>query len=292
MPVHPPSSDKNSTQVSRTLLVVAHPGHELRVHNWLETARPQVWVLTDGSGRSGRSRIDSTNRVLEAAGAVPGPVYGAFTDVDLYDNVLNFDHRVFTDVVECLANVIIQNRIEVIAGDAEEGYNPAHDVCRLIINAAIKLAQTRSGTAIHNYDFTLMGAPGRCSEQLSAESLWINLDDAALERKLSAAGSYPELRAEFEAAVSGVDHETFRNDPNLAQRVRTVFGVTEVNDFRTECLRPVSFHCSAETPDHVPFYELYGERQVQAGHYQHVLRYREHVLPLAATLDAHVKRNS
>ena len=279
MPSHSPS----------TLLVIAHPGHELRVHNWLETVRPEVWILTDGSGRSGNSRIDSTNRVLEAAGAVPGRLFGTVTDVDLYDNVLNFEHHIFTDAVEDLADTIIQNRVEVIAGDAEEGYNPAHDICRLIINAAVKLAQTSSASTIQNYDFTLMGSPSRCPESLRAESLWLELDDSALTRKLSAAVNYPELRAEVESAVNGVDHEAFRNDPVLAQLIRTSFGVTEMHDFRTECLRPINLrHNKYE----VPFYELYGERQVQAGHYEHVLRYRKHVVPLAEALDTHVKRNS
>ena len=60
----------------RTILFIAHPGHELRVHGWLEAMAPEVWILTDGSGHSGRSRIDSTTRVLEPTGAVPGPVYG------------------------------------------------------------------------------------------------------------------------------------------------------------------------------------------------------------------------
>ena len=43
---------------------------------------------------------------------------------------------------------------------------------------------------------------------------------------------------------------------------------------------------------HRPFYEEYGERQVKAGHYTQVLRYREYMLPLAAGLEDHVKRNS
>lgn len=284
--------NSSSTQALRPLLVIAHPGHELRVHNWLETVRPEVWILTDGSGRSGNSRIDSTNRVLEAAGALPGRVYGALTDVDLYDNVLNFEHRIFTDVVERLANRIIQNHIDVIVGDAEEGYNPAHDICRLIINAAVKLAQTTSKSALRNYDFTLMGSPSRCPESLTSESLWLRLDDSALSRKLSAAVNYPELRAEVEAAVNGVDHETFRSDQKLAQLIRTSFGVTEVNDFRTECMRPVTLqHSAIQSEYEVPFYELYGERQVQAGHYEHVLRYREHVVPLAEALEAHITRN-
>jgi hypothetical protein len=32
----------------KAALVVAHPGHELRVFHWLRLARPCVFVLTDG----------------------------------------------------------------------------------------------------------------------------------------------------------------------------------------------------------------------------------------------------
>jgi hypothetical protein len=33
-----------------------------------------------------------------------------------------------------------------------------------------------------------------------------------------------------------------------------------------------------------PFYETHGERQVAAGHYRRVLRFREHFLPAARAL--------
>jgi len=56
------STSKKST------LVIAHPGHELRVCHWLELAQPTVFILTDGSGRSGKSRLGSTTKVLEQAG--------------------------------------------------------------------------------------------------------------------------------------------------------------------------------------------------------------------------------
>jgi len=134
----------------RALLVIAHPGHELRVHGWLETQRPEVWVLTDGSGRSGRSRIDSTTRVLHATGGVPGAVYGTMTDADLYQSVLRFEHSRFTEMVGQLAARMMRNNIECIAGDAAEGYNPAHDICRLVIDAAARLAKRTTQPPIAN----------------------------------------------------------------------------------------------------------------------------------------------
>src|SRR4051795_6818486 len=204
------------SQQQRAILVIAHPGHELRVHGWLESTRPAVWILTDGSGHTGRSRIDSTTRVLEATGAAPGSVYGFMTDAVLYDAVLGGNPRPFIDVVDKLAAAILHVHVDCIAGDAEEGYNPGHDTCRLIINAAVRLAQRKSSQPIRNYDFTLFGPPDQCPQELRDHSLWLNLDDESFARKLSAARNYPELQAEVETALNGAHR------------------------FRIECRRPVN----------------------------------------------------
>ena len=272
----------------RTILMIAHPGHELRVHGWLETALSEVWILTDGSGRTRRSRIDSTTRVLEATGAARGPVYGDMTDGDLYEAVLGLDHRRFKEYVNLLAEELIRKEIDYVAGDAAEGYNPAHDICRFVINAAIRLVKRKTTKQIANYDFTLAGAPGQRPEDLRARSLWIDLDDAALARKLSAAENYPELQAEVASALNG---ETFHQLLDLAERARATFGVTNASNFRVECLRPINGD-TVPASNHVPFYEAYGEKQVMTGNYSEVIRYREHLLPLAAALDRHVEESS
>jgi hypothetical protein len=273
--------------------VTAHPGHELRVHGWLETACPDVWVLTDGSGRTQRSRIDSTTRVLEATGAVPGPIYGQMTDADLYQAVLSFDHCRFTELVDQLATSLMRPDVDFVAGDAAEGYNPAHDICRFLINAAIRLIQRKTRKQIANYDFTLAAAPERCPEEARTNSLWLELDGSAFARKLLAARNYPELQTEVESSLSG-GNETFRQHYDLAEQARSTFGVTDENSFRVECLRPVNAYLAspASLNGDIPFYEAYGEKQVRAGNYTHVLRYNEHMLPLAAALDAHVERSS
>jgi hypothetical protein len=291
MPVHAREHHAARDKQPRAFLVIAHPGHELRVHRWLETARPEVWVLTDGSGRTGRSRVDSTTRVLQATGASSGAIYGQMTDRDLYHAMLNLNHQRFTNLVDQLAAALIREEVDCIAGDAAEGYNPAHDVCRLIINAAARLVERKIDKRIANYDFNLVRAPGDCSELLRAESLWLRLDDAAFARKLSAARNYPELQAEVDAALHGTPNKNFPEDSALHERSRFTYGVTETNNFRVECLRPVNSHLTTSFTNEKPFYEAYGERQVAAGHYTQVLRYREHVLPLAAKLDAHVERS-
>jgi hypothetical protein len=294
MPAYSQVYHSASDRGRRATLVIAHPGHELRVHGWLETARPNVWVLTDGSGHTQHSRIDSSTRVLEAAGATPGPIYGQMRDVDLYNAVLSFDYRRFTDLVDQLATVLIRDDVDFIAGDAEEGYNPAHDICRSVINAAVRLVERKTKKQIANYDFTLVSAPSRCPEEVLADSLWLNLDEPAFARKLAAARNYPELQAEVDSALNGAGNETFRQHSDLVERAHSTFGATHAHNFWVEWLRPVDAHIASliSSNGDAPFYEAYGDKQVIAGHYANVLRYREHMLPLAAALNSHVERSS
>src|SRR3954466_6543736 len=95
---------------SPAALVIAHPGHELRLHHWLETATPRVFVITDGSG-SGQSRIQSTIDVLKATGCTPGTIMAALTDHEIYQMLLSGDvDRVFAMTLE-LADSFVDHGI-------------------------------------------------------------------------------------------------------------------------------------------------------------------------------------
>ena len=247
----------------RAALVIAHPGHELRVHHWLETARPLVFVLTDGSGRTAQSRLASTSKILAQTGATPGLIFGRFTDASLYAALLGGQREVILSLLDELADALIAFQIDFVAGDALEGYNPSHDLCRHLIGAAVELARRRSHREISNYDFLLTGRPDECPVEHRHHAIKLFLDVAALERKLAAAQGYPELLHELNEAVRQ-------------------FGV---NPFTTEWLRPVDNRTGLQPAENeIPFYETYGEKQKAAGHYQHVIRLSEHLLPLARAM--------
>lgn len=250
------------------VMIVAHPGHELRAHGWLEITRPHVFVITDGSGGAGEARINSTTRVLDAAGARPASIYGRYTDKEIYAAILDGKYGLFISLVDEMADALATLRPAVVAGDAVEDYNPTHDVCRLMINAALEKLWRKTGDRPRSLDFLLVGSPDACPEQLRAESVWLTLDDSALDRKMTAARGYPELAAEVEMAIARTGG---------------------VEPFRTECLRPVcGAWPSSEPRAKPPYYEEYGAKQVAAGRYDRVLRYVDHVLPLADALRRHV----
>jgi len=245
----------------KTALVIGHPGHELRVFHWLEITQPAVFVLTDGSGRSGISRLSSTTRILEQVGASRGSLYGPLTDGAAYDAILNQEFGVFIGLMRRLARSLIDDGVTCVVGDALEGYSPTHDVCRLLTGAAVEIVQNTTGRAVEYFEFLLDGRPDSAMTSPD-QDLRLDLDDEAFARKIAAAQSYRELESEINEAIT-------RN---------------QLDAFRVECLsrvpnRPLDF-----APEHKPYYELYGEQKVSSGHYTHVIRHREHLIPLTHAL--------
>jgi hypothetical protein len=247
----------------RAALVVAHPGHELRVHGWLERAKPVVFVLTDGSGRTGASRLAWTTRVLENAGARPGPVYGTLSDRDLYDAVLEHDYALFEHLARTLSDALLGFEVDYVVGDLDDGHNPSHDVCRFLIEAAIALVKRRGGSTLGNFDFVLVGRPDAWPGG-AAGTVCLPCDDDSLERKLEAARGYLPLADEVATALAEVGQE----------------------GLRTEILRRRPLHTRPRAAARSRYYERHGADEVAAGHYPRVLRYREHVLPLEHRLAA------
>jgi hypothetical protein len=250
--------------VSNSALIVAHPGHELRVFGWMEQERPLYCSLTEGSGGAATSRIASTTRILEQVGATAGPVYGRYADRDVYRLLLDGRIDVFVEMAQELAAALIAGGIDCVAGDAAEGFNPSHDVCRFLIDGAVAAAQSHTGRKIRNLDFVLDSSPAGCPEALRGDAIWLRLDGAALDRKIEAAMHYAALRDEVQAAL-----QRFGKDA-----------------FAVECLRPSTTALMIEQfEQELPAYERYGDIRVREGRYREIIRYRQHVLPVRAAID-------
>lgn len=248
-----------SLQDRPAALVIAHPGHELRVYRWLSWARPRVFVFTDGSSRSGQSRLHRTTSILNKLGSRPGSIYGRLTDAEIYAAILNRDTTLFCKMADELASELISHKIEYVVGDAFEGYNPAHDVCRMVTNAAIRIASFAS-PGIENFEVLLVNN-GFNPTFPSANTFRIELDEDMLAQKLADVNAYSEL---------AVDADRILKDEGV-DTLRTEYLRRAVNDANDSFKEP-------------PYYETFGEARVAAGYYKQVIRYRDHVVHIAAAL--------
>jgi len=226
----------------------------------MEVHRPLYLCLTDGSGGDAASRLASTTNLLARVGARPGSIYGRFSDKNVYRLLLERRVDVFVDLLNELAGNLIDAGVECVAGDAMEGFNPGHDICRALIDSAVAAVQTRTGRALENYEFAVHNNPASDTE---GALIRLDLDDDAFDRKIAAAMTYREIKDDVENAMERFGREAFA----------------------VECLRPSSTRAMLEqfetTP---PRYESIGESRVREGRYREVVRYHEHVAPVFRAL--------
>ena len=116
------------------------------------------------------------------------------SDLEVYSAILNGDSKLFAGLVEELAQAFVDEQIEYVVGDATEGYSVTHDICRVMIDAAVDLAERRHGHHVANFDFLVVGPPDECPDELRNEAIRIELDDESFARKVNAALAYsPKL---------------------------------------------------------------------------------------------------
>jgi hypothetical protein len=250
------------------MLFSAHPGHELRVYGWLRRARPAACYLTDGSGADGVPRLQQTSALLASVGAVPGPMYGMMSDQAVYAALLDGDGVVFCDLARRLAALLSAGAYATVVGDAAEGYNPSHDVARMLIDASVALAR-KAGAHIDNFAFPLVGHPHEPPLHCRLGPEPVSLDEATLQRKIDVARAYAResgaiLKSEVDTAIEQFGVDAFKSERMFI-----------AND--SEALDELF-------DDAPPFYETYGERQVAAGRYTAVIRWSQHVRPVAHAL--------
>jgi hypothetical protein len=243
-------------------LVIAHPGHELRIFRFVELYKPRVYVLTDGSGSAGSSRLHNTIGILKECGASISPIMGYYTDKEIYRIILEKDYSSLTALGLKMLTDFHENNIQVIVGDAVEGFNPTHDLCRYLTNLIIAVKEAKDGIEMLNFEFLLDGLMRE-----EDASLVVRLDDDSFNRKRKAAEGYAELAYELQSAIQK-------------------YGSTP---FMAECLRKVvSPDILSSWGNGMPFYEQYAIEKVNSGVYKKAISFQEHLLPLIHHLSANL----
>ena len=119
--------------------------------------RPVAFVLTDGSGGNGASRLRGSSALLANLGARAGPLFGRHTDRELYGHLLRGEHAPFlawaAELVECLR----AEAVDCLVADPADGHNPLHDVCRLIADRAVAVLRGE-GREVESLAFVLVEA--------------------------------------------------------------------------------------------------------------------------------------
>lgn len=235
----------------KTILLLAHPGHELRLFHWMERVRPVVCILTDGSGGNQSSRTKYSRETLAAAGAEPGPVFCQMSDRDWYDAILAGDATPFRNVANVIFEIVKDETAVTVVADAVDGYNPVHDLTSAIGKALAARITANGAIVTHLVSAAVPGVAG-------GSKIEMLLDPAARERKVAALRAYTPLAEEarriLEQAPESFGCEVLiRQDFNWEERVE-------------------------------PLWETFAKERVSAGRYANLITYGDHVLPIARAI--------
>ena len=245
-----------SNRSTPSALLVAHPGHELLLHHWLEREHPLVFVLADGSGGNGQDRCAASARVIREAGASIGPVFGFASDKRWYAAILGGERDLFDRARRLIAAACRDAQVRRLVTDSVELYNPMHDLCNALAVGVVREIR-HAGGEIELLDYALEHP----ELKTGPARLELSLPPDALQRKLAAVDSYLQLIAEVER----------RDWPTSA------YGWVRLYARDADCGWP------AEPADE-PFYERFGRRRIEEGLYRELITYRAHVRPLAMAL--------
>ena len=237
-------------------LVVAHPGHELLLHHWMELCHPLVFTLTDGSGSRGESRTAHSARIVSTVGGTLGSVFGEAPDREWYAAIVRGDCLFFRRIAQRISAECVEHGVDYLVTDSVEYFNPMHDLCAALAGAVARCIATATGREVGLFDYAIKRTD---SDPVQASAV-IHLDRDALERKRAAAASIPPLAGEVARHGEREAHAR-------------------------ECLRtvPASRAWPPRAPDE-PFYERVGRRRIAEGCYGALITYEEHVRPLALDL--------
>ncbi|WP_378175942.1 hypothetical protein [Aquimarina sp. SS2-1] len=242
----------------KTLLFIGHPGHELLAHKFLSVYKPDVVFLTMGSGSNDSPRIQQSIDLIESLGLNVYYPFEPFTDRQIYDLILSHSVDSFHSVKSALKEFIVSHNIEMIVGDALEGFNPSHDVCRYLINATV--FDLKDKVLLKNYDFFQEDVRMNRSASKKPEDITLELDETELQNKMAASLNYPEIKLEVDKFVEHYGVEFFN-----IEYFRKVNDPLKIKNWNTE----------------FPFYEEFGRKRIKEGTYSELISFKEHMEPLA-----------
>jgi hypothetical protein len=230
-------------------LIIAHPGHELRLFDWMERERPLVFILSDGSGGAQSSRLDYSVSAIHGAGATLIEGSGQRSDREWYAAILAGDIRAFTKTADAIAAAAMQ--APLVVSDAADGYNPLHDLCQAIASAVV------ARIARHSKAPEFLVSPAIATAMGTPSIAWKLEDEAARRKQLAVSTNMP-----------------------LAEEAARLLAEAPDALYTEQLLVPTFDWPENWTPE----WEAFGRKRVNEGRFAAPITYRDHVLPIAKAL--------
>lgn len=239
----------------KPLLLIAQPGHELKILGWLKTYLPDVVILTQGEGSTGSARLDQSLLLIHELGLrIRTDCLPPLSDQEVYRSILMQQGALLlNNWFKTLYTFIKEEHITALVADSAEGYNPIQDLCRVLANQlTARLCQ--EGYEILNLEFPLLEHPQHAKHN-NAPKIEIHLSPEQLRNKIDLARQYGA------------------GDQRLAEKIEMGFARFGEEAFKIESFYPAQMtdYEKNKLPDLKPNFEIIGEERKQEGVYQAVI---------------------
>lgn len=239
-------------------LSIAHPGHELRLHGFLEQAKPFIFVLTDGGDPK---KINSMNNylgyiyrhthvigntekardvlyIMEYTKDEKGKKY--LTDEEINIEIQNGSVDFFELYIKKMANLFIFNKVDHVVMDAAEGFFAVHDICHIMTKLAVQLVEKITGKKITMFEFNTYA---RVEQGMNEDCTLIELGVEAQDEKMKHIIQYhptvfEELKQNLPVNMELVNE--FLQMQGGYENIKDILLTLNADFFYYEALRPVA----------------------------------------------------
>lgn len=213
-------------------LAIAHPGHELRLHGFLEQVKPFVFILTDNSEATGQDMMwHSIKAISRAVGQgmniTPAQAQEPFMrkvlklslkeeegkekahikDSQIQYEVMNRHTGFLNYYVDFMVENLIRYKINYLVCDASEEYHLTHEIVRMLCDIAILKVKNKTGDEIELFDFAISEF---YNSRINEHCIHIKLNEEQTQRKLHACCIMPfgieELKPNINIDVTEINY--------------------------------------------------------------------------------------
>lgn len=247
----------------KTLLFIGHPGHELLAYKFMCIHKPEVIFLTGGSSSDNISRIHQSIKLVKSLGLKVHFPIEPFMDRDIYDLILSKSTDDFLKIKSALKKFVIENSIKRIVGDALEGFNPSHDICRYLINSIVTEVKNEIDVTIDNYEFFQENVSQNKTLLKSDEDIQIKLNKKEFDNKLKVCLDYSEIKFELDKFINLYGEDFF-----MIEYFRKIKNTEQIKTWDSK----------------YPYYEEFGRKRIKEGTYSELISFENHMKIIALAL--------
>lgn len=251
-------------------MVLAHGNHELFAAGLIQQFQPDILYISRGRHPEDERTEQQARSVLKALEFGSKVTFLPVRETDIYGRLLARDAEWFATLRDHVAAWLYQVGADAVITDAFEWYNSIHDLCSLLVDAALETSPLLSAQTVQRYDLPL------------AFQTIVQYD----ESKFVGTGIPPHcytLGAEEMRTKWDIIQKVIVDDQN----VRDVVSTWTAKRYEQEIYQSVpSIRDYGVAPPRNQWvtYDDHGKANVARGRYPQAITFQEHYAPIAEAL--------